>query len=141
MHELSWIGWHFGSIESPSATGREMGTFTQSIELHSSLNDHSEVVQALVDTGATFSAVPARVLERLGVVPHRSITLRLANGQIERRDIGRVRAALNGIFEEIICVFGDADGPALIGAHTLEAFLLAVDPVGKRLVPVEGYWA
>jgi len=28
---------------------------------------------------------------------------------------------------------------AVIGAHTLKGFLLGVDPVGQRLVPVEGY--
>ena len=40
----------------------------------------------------------------------------------------------------IICVFGDPDSPPIIGAHTLEGFLLSVDPVQQRLVPVEGYW-
>ena len=41
----------------------------------------------------------------------------------------------------VICVFGEPDAPATIGAHTLEAFLLGVGPVGRRLIPVEGYWA
>ena len=53
--------------------------------------------------------------------------------------LGRVRADLNGESEIIICVFGEPDGPSVIGALTLEVFLLGVNPVDQRLVPVEGY--
>ena len=92
-----------------------------------------------MDTGATFTSVPAPVLERLGVVPHRTVALRLANGVVEHLPVGRVRARLDGAEEIIICVFGEADAPSAIGAVTLETFLLAVDPVIQSLVPVEGY--
>ena len=37
----------------------------------------------------------------------------------------------------IWCVFASEDTPALIGAHTLEAFLLVVNPVDQRLIPKE----
>ncbi len=56
------------------------------------------------------------------------------------RRIGDVTVELNGEIETIICVFGDVDATRLIGAVTLESFLLAVDPIGQRLVPAEGYW-
>ena len=49
-------------------------------------------------------------------------------------------AEIDGEQESIICVFGDAKATPLIGAVTLESFLLAVDPVAQRLVPTEGYW-
>ena len=117
-----------------------MGTFTQSITLLAASGGQTETLDALVDTGATFTGVPSAVLERLGVEPHRTVRLRLANGQIEERSLGRVRAELNGESEEIICVFGDPDAPPVIGAVTLETFLLSVDPVEQRLVPVLGYW-
>jgi len=38
-------------------------------------------------------------------------------------------------------VFGATGSPPTIGAVTLEGFLLGVDPVEKRLVPVEGWQA
>ena len=38
-----------------------------------------------------------------------------------------------------LCIFGDAGTEPLLGAITLEAFLLAADPHNKRLVPVTGY--
>ena len=36
-------------------------------------------------------------------------------------------------------VFGDEDAEPLLGAVTLEEFGLGVDPVRRRLVPVDGY--
>ena len=66
--------------------------------------------------------------------------LRLANGQIEERVTGRVTVGLGGLSEHMICVFEDPDPPPMIGAHTLGGFLLSVDPVERRLVPVEDYW-
>ena len=117
-----------------------MGTFSHSITLCDASGDRAEVVEALVGTGATFTAIPAPVLERLGIVPHRTVSLRLANGQVERRHVGRVRAELGGVGEVVLCVLAEPGAPAVIGAHTLEACLLAVDPVRMQLVPVEAYW-
>ena len=115
-----------------------MGTFNQPITLISATGDETETLDALVDTGSTFTIVPATVLEKLGVTPHREVTLRLASGALEERAVGWARAKLDGLEENIICVFGGPDSPAVIGAVTLETFLLAVDPVSQRLVPVEG---
>ena len=47
-------------------------------------------------------------------------------------------AQIDGVESTTLCVFGDPDAPPLIGAHTLEGFLLVVDPVEQRLVPREG---
>jgi hypothetical protein len=46
--------------------------------------------------------------------------------------------ALNGDEITTPC-FISPEGPALLGAVALESLFLAVDPVGKRLVPVEGF--
>ena len=117
-----------------------MGTFTRPITLHAANRDEVETLEALVDTGASFTTIPAPILQRLGIDPHRNVRLRLANGQIERWALGDVRADLDGESQTIICVFGDPSAPPVIGAHTLEAFLLGVDPVEKRLVPIEAMW-
>lgn len=119
---------------------RAKRTFTHPITLHAASEDYSEELEALVDTGSTFTSVPAPVLRRLGIASLGIVSLRLANGQVERRTISEVRAHLNGEARTIICVFSDPDAPAVIGAHTLEGFLLSVDPVEQRLVPVPGYW-
>ena len=117
-----------------------MGNSTHAITLSAASGDHVETIDALVDTGATFTTIPSALLERLGVVAHRTVSLKLANGRVERRQIGEVRAELDGAAHTTSCVFGEPNAPPVIGAHTLEAFLLAVDPEGQRLVPVEGLW-
>ena len=118
-----------------------MGTFFHPITITGPTGE-SETVEALVDTGSTFTTVPRPVLERLGVVPFTRGRVRLANGQVVQAELGEVTAEINGQdARTIICVFGEATAPPLLGAHTLEAFLLGVDPDGKRLVPLEGWWA
>ena len=117
-----------------------MGTFTHAITLIAPSGE-TEAVEVLVDTSATFTSVPATVLERLGVRRGRRVRLRLANGQIHECQLGAVMAELDGERETILCIFGESGWPAVIGAHTLEAFLLAADPVEQKLVPVEGWFA
>ena len=117
-----------------------MGIFSHPITLISPVSDRSETLTGLVDTGATFSSAPARVLTGLGVSPQRTIRLRLADGRIVQHDVGELLAKIDGVKATVICVFAPDDSPTLIGAHTLEAFLLAVDPVEQRLVPVDALW-
>ena len=113
-----------------------MGTFFHDITLIGP-SGNRQTLEALVDTGAAFTTVPAALLQSLGVRPHRHIRLRIANGEIVEWPVSRVMAELDGLQEEILCVFGSEDAPAFIGAHTLEAFLLMVDPVEQKLVPKE----
>ena len=116
-----------------------MGTFTHNITLISASGEARETVEALVDTGATFSSAPAPVLARLGVEAEGTVQLELANGQIEERPIGSVRAMVDGMQRTIPCVFGEPGETSVIGAVTLEIFLLSFDPVEQRLVPVRGF--
>jgi predicted aspartyl protease len=118
-----------------------MGTFKHEITLLPSNGGSPERVDALVDTGSTFTSMPAGVLARLGITPHRTIQMRLADGRVSRRPVGRVMVELLDEREEILCVFGDESDLPTIGAHTLEAFLLAVDPVKQELVQSEALWA
>lgn len=115
-----------------------MGTFSHTIRLVGT-SGASETLQALVDTGATFTVVPAPVLQRLGVRPIHTVHVRLADGREQDWRLGQVEAELDGTRLPILCLFGSPDAPPLIGAHALEAFLLMVDPVEQRLVPKEAY--
>ena len=115
-----------------------VGTFFHSITLVGP-NGTSQTVEALVDTDASFTSVPASVLQQLGVRPFRRARLRLANGAIAESDLGRVTARIDGLEDETICIFGAEGAAPVIGAHTLQAMLLAVDTVDHRLVPTEGF--
>lgn len=116
-----------------------MGTFAHSITLLSASGEARETVEALVDTGAIFSAIPTPLLERLGVTPFSTVPVRFANGQVDHRPIGQLEAELEGQRRPILCLFGSPNAPPFIGAHALEVFLLTVDPVEQKLVPKEAY--
>lgn len=116
-----------------------MGTFTYTITLISPTGDRRETIQALVDTGAMFTVIPTSLLEQLGVRPFRTMPVRFANGQIEQWSLGQVDMQLDGQRMPVLCLFGSEDAPPLIGAHTLEAFLLTVDPIEQKLVPKEAF--
>lgn len=116
-----------------------MGTFLVSLEVGDPQGERFETVEALVDTGATYTTLPASMLRRLGVSPHTRGLFRLADGSRIERDIGRTWVRLEEAEEIVPVIFGDEDAQPLVGAVTLEIFLLGVDPVEGRLMPVPGF--
>ena len=115
-----------------------MGTFRVSIEVGDPLGQRYETVEALVDTGATYTVLPAPFLEGLGVVPHARDTFVLADGRRVERDLGRTWIRVDGRTELTLVVFAEAETQALLGAYALEGLRFAADPVGRRLTPVPG---
>jgi clan AA aspartic protease len=115
-----------------------MGTFRADVEVGGPQGDRYEAVQAVVDTGSTYTWVPRDVLTRLGVVPAFRQEFETADGRVIEREMAETRVRLDGQQRTTMVVFGDAGSMALLGAYTLEGFGLAADPVGRRLVPVRG---
>ena len=115
-----------------------MGTFRIEMGIGDPQGLRYEYVEALVDSGSTYNILPASLLRRLGVQARRSRTFRLADGRRIQRELGQTWVRING--EEYIApaVFGDEDTQPLLGAVTLEIFQLGIDPVGMRLIPVDG---
>ncbi len=112
-----------------------MGTFTYPIEVVSADGSRSEMVEATVDTGSTYTCLPASLLRHLGVTPRRTIRSELADGSIVEDAIGEARVRVEGVETTTIVVFVGDEAPALLGAYTLEGALLVVDPVRQRLAP------
>ena len=92
-------------------------------------------IEAVVDTGAAYSTLPARLLRELGVATIGKRRLLLADGRRIELDYGQAWATIDGESVVTLVVFGEDDAPALLGAYTLEGLALAVDPVEQRLVP------
>ena len=113
-----------------------MGTFRVSLRVGNPRTGVSETVDALVDTGATYSMFPASLLERLGIEPTRSRRLRIANGERVEYQTALAYFETGGYEGEARVVFGP-EGIYLLGATALEDMLLVVDPIGRRLVPEE----
>lgn len=96
-------------------------------------------VEMIVDTGATYTTLPASFLEGLGVKRVRKIRLTIANGRSVDRAIGEVGIEINEKrASSTPVVFGDR-GIFLLGSVTLEELSLAPDPVRKKLVSAEAY--
>ena len=114
-----------------------MGTFQVTIEVGDPEGRRYETIDALVDSGATYTTMPASLLSRLGVSPHSKRTFVLADGTRIERDFGRRWVRLDGEYDISAVVFGDEGAMPLLGALTLEVFSLGIDPVNKRLIPVD----
>jgi len=115
-----------------------MGTFRVAIEIGDPRGERYEQVEALVDTGATYTTAPASILQRLGVTPHDRVTFIMADGRRIERQVGRTRVRVDGKAEVTLVVFGDEGVEALLGAYTLEGLRLGIDPANERLVPTPG---
>ncbi len=96
----------------------------------------TERVDLLIDSGALYSVVPAAILARLGIEPLVEQQFRLANGaKIIRKKGGAVfkRGDRVGVADVI---FGEEADSALLGATTLAALGLSLDPIRRELEPL-----
>jgi len=116
----------------------KMGTFTVHLGIGTPDGQRFRDVEALVDTGSTFTCVPAGLLRELGHQPLGSERFELGDGRVVERELAEVPVQIEGEVRTTICIFGDERSTALLGAVTLEQFLLAPDPVDEELVPVRG---
>ncbi len=115
-----------------------MGRFRVAIHIGNRAGDRFEPIQALVDTGATYTWVPRDVLDRLGVAPDEEWPFLLADGREVRYPVGWVQLKLGERVQPTIAVFGAPGSEPILGVFALEGFRLAADPVNRRLVPVPG---
>ena len=115
-----------------------MGTFSVTISVAAD-DRHSEELEALVDTGATNTVIPADLLQRLGVQPHRTSLFQPADGREVEMEIGRAWVRVDGQREFTQVVFGPEGSEPILGAITLEEMNLSLDTVARKLVPVKRY--
>lgn len=113
-----------------------MGTFRVPVEIGDVYGTAWEPVDTLVDTGATYTTVPAALLDRLGVRPHARARFVLADGREIEQDIGQTWIRFGDRAVVTLVVFAPDNAPVLLGAYALEGLRLAADPVGRRLIPV-----
>jgi predicted aspartyl protease len=110
--------------------------FRQRLDVSRTESGRRVRVDALIDTGASFTWVPADVLDGLKIRRERRGRFQLADGREEYYDLGTVWVKLDGWQGATPVVFGDVDSMPLVGCATLDDFSLAVDPVNERLLPV-----
>ena len=115
-----------------------MGTF--SVKAH--LPDGREI-EVFVDTGSTFSKLPASDLESFGVQRAFDIEVELGDGTIMRRSVGYIELEVQGRHRILPVAFGGVGERSLLGATALEILGFAVDASRQELVPTRSLeiWA
>jgi len=96
-----------------------------------------EDVEVLVDSGALFTSIPRPILERLGLKPVARQRLRVYGGGVVERDVGGTAVEYEGRCAVVPIVFGEPEDIPVLGATALESLGYRIDPVSKRLKPVE----
>lgn len=121
----------------PTGLGQSMGLTTITLELSPERGKglRKVSIDALVDTGATFTVIPAPTLRRLGVEREGRIFLKLGDGRLVRRSVGSVRLRIGNRYRRIPVVFGSRGDPVLLGSTALDILGFAVDPTRRELIP------
>lgn len=115
-----------------------MGTFNVPISIGDRNGVRWTTLDALVDTGASITSAPASVLRELEVEPLTTQSFRFAQGEVRLMDVGQTWLRVEGREIVTLVLFNDEDSPPLLGALALEGVFMGVDPIAKRLIPVEG---
>ncbi|MBI3030941.1 MAG: aspartyl protease family protein [Candidatus Rokubacteria bacterium] len=118
-----------------------MGQFTVMLTFHPRNGGTPRSLEVLVDTGAGYTVVPRSILESLGCRPIRTQRVVLADGRTEEWALSQVEVEYQDRRATTPVLMGPPDGPILLGATTLEELGLGIDPVNRRLVPVDLYLA
>ncbi len=90
--------------------------------------------QALVDTGATDTFLPASVLRKLGIQPSARRFYELADGTEQELPIGFGVIEVEGLSAGATLVFAGEKEEPLLGVTVLESTGLWLDPRRERLI-------
>ena len=93
-------------------------------------------LEFLVDSGAVYSVVPSAVLRKLGIRPVATEEFRLADGSAIKRRKGIALFKYQDRIGGADVIFGEEGDSLLLGAFTLEALGLALDPLRRELKPI-----
>ena len=118
-----------------------MGATYVTIQVGELRGERFQTVEVMVDTGATFSTVPATLLRSVGLSPQRSESVRLGDESIIEDEICDALVRVEGKTFVTPITFGREEEPNLLGLVALETALLAVDPVEQRLISTIGWKA
>lgn len=100
-------------------------------------NNKSRNLNFLIDSGSTYSFVPTEVLKELGIKPVDERTFILANGQEISRKMGNAYFEYNKSIGAAPVLFAEEADEPLLGATTLEALRLGLDPFQRKLFPLK----
>jgi predicted aspartyl protease len=81
--------------------------------------------------------VPGSILKSLGIKPFKKTRFILANGESIEREVGTAHFVYKGHEGGAPVIFGESNDKPLLGATTLEALELALNPLSRDLYPLQ----
>ncbi len=96
----------------------------------------TEKLELLIDSGAVYSVVPTPVLEKLGIKPLAEEEFRLADGSKIKRKKGVAVFKYGERIGGADVIFGEDGDSLLLGAFTLGALGLSLDPLKREFNPL-----
>jgi predicted aspartyl protease len=95
-----------------------------------------EPIELMVDSGAIYSVIPATLLRKLGIRSQSKEEFVLADGGriVRRKGVALFRYEKRTGGADVI--FGEPGESTLLGAFTLEALGLSLDPLRRELKPL-----
>jgi predicted aspartyl protease len=93
-------------------------------------------VRFLVDTGATYTLLPAEESKLLELSPSRSVTFALTDGTMIERKVSECHIALPQGGGHTPVIIGEPGDEALLGVVTLEILGLVLNPFSRTLQPM-----
>ena len=108
-----------------------MGEVIARIRLHG--NHTSTELDALVDTGATFTKIRSPLAATLGLQVEREVSIELGDKRVVRRGIATVEIEVEGERGRVPIAIGEAEETPLLGYTTLEILGFKVDPITRKL--------
>jgi clan AA aspartic protease len=96
-----------------------------------------EDIEVLVNSGAIYTSIPRNILEKLGLKPIAKQKLRLFSAEVVEHDIGGVVVEYEGRKAIVPVIFGESGDIPVLSVTALESLGYQLDPVTKKLKPVE----
>ncbi|MBS1947161.1 MAG: aspartyl protease family protein [Bacteroidetes bacterium] len=93
-------------------------------------------VDFMIDSGAVYSLVPGKSLDELGIEPYKVVEFSLADGTEISRKVGDAYFEYGGEGGSVPVIYGEPEDAALLGATTLEALGLVLNPFTRTLHPM-----
>src|SRR6266487_2444655 len=93
-------------------------------------------VEFLIDSGAIYSVVPGKILDKLEIEPYREMSFSLADGTILKRKVSSAYFEFEGDGGPAPVVYGEEGDLPLLGATTLESIGLVLNPFTRTLHPM-----
>jgi predicted aspartyl protease len=97
------------------------------------VNGETAGLEAVVDTGATFSKIPATIASGLGLQVKYETGVELGDGRVIKRGLALAEVEIEGVRRPVLIAIGGEEEKPVIGYTTLEVLGFKVNPITGKL--------